>query len=39
MQNYYQTSCGWYEQLGYDGTGIGEDVSRMLYVPNYCNFH
>jgi hypothetical protein len=37
MQNYYQTSCGWYEQTDDAGSGIAEDVARMLYVPGYCN--
>ncbi|MEI9962518.1 MAG: hypothetical protein WDM76_15785 [Limisphaerales bacterium] len=37
MQNYYQTSCGWYEQVGYDGIGIADEVVRMLYVAGYCN--
>ncbi|MEI9962516.1 MAG: vWA domain-containing protein [Limisphaerales bacterium] len=37
MQNYYQTSCGWHEQVGYDGIGIADDVVRMFYVSGYCN--
>jgi hypothetical protein len=37
MQNYYQTSCGWYEQTDNTGTDIADDVARMLYVPGYCN--
>jgi hypothetical protein len=37
MQNYHQTSCGWYEQLDYSDTDFDDDVDRMFYVPGYCN--
>jgi len=37
MLDYYHTSCGWYEQLPGDGTGVVEAVIRMLYDPGYCS--
>lgn len=40
MENYYQTSCGWYSQIPGDGTGIVEAVTWMLYAPGFpgnCN--
>jgi hypothetical protein len=37
MQNYYQTTCGWYEQIGSNGAGIADAVRYMLYAPGYCN--
>lgn len=37
MHDYYQTACGWYEQVPANGTGIVEAVVRMFYVSGYCN--
>jgi hypothetical protein len=37
LLNYEQTTCGWFEDVPHDGTGIAEAVDRMLYVAGYCN--
>ena len=37
MQNYYQTTCGWFEQIPADGTGIADAVRVMLYTPGACS--
>jgi hypothetical protein len=36
MTNYQQTTCGWYQQIPSDGTGIVDAILRMFREPGYC---
>jgi hypothetical protein len=37
MLDYKHTTCGWFEIVPYDGTGIADAVDKMFHVQPYCN--
>jgi len=39
MQDYYQTTCGWYEEIPYfyDSGTIEDAILYMLYTAGACN--
>jgi hypothetical protein len=36
MQDYSQTTCGWYSLIPADGEGMQEAIVRMLYENGAC---
>ena len=37
MQDYYQTSCGWYSNVPHDGGDLAGAILKMFYEDGYCN--
>lgn len=37
MQDYYQTSCGWYSSVPHDGGDLTGAILKMFYEDGFCN--